>query len=284
MRDGRAPLAPLLAFVLVSFAANSLVTRVLVSRALLDPGLASAVRFVAGALALAAVAILRGRAWRPTRANAWPALALGAYALLISYGYQHIGAAPGTLVFYAAVLATLVAADLARGTRPTRLRVGGALLALAGVATLALGRLDTVTPLGVALLGATGAAWGLYTLAGRGVTDALGASAANFTLLALVLAPPAALAYAGLAGRVVVTGEGLALAAFMGAGTTAFAYVAWYACLDRLSGAEAGTWQLAIPILTAAGAVALLGEPLSLGLVAASALVTSGLAVATRTG
>jgi len=69
-----------------------------------------------------------------------------------------------------------------------------------------------------------------------------------------------------VAAGVGVTAAGLGWAVLMGAGTTAFAYVAWYACQRALSGTSAGTVQLAIPILTAVAAFALLGEALTTGL------------------
>jgi hypothetical protein len=118
-----------------------------------------------------------------------PALWLGVYAVCISYGYLFIGAAPGTVVFYCAVLVTLIGYDRspawpwrrggwsARRWRSPgwpcwRWRGGG------------------VTVLGVALLAATGITWGL-----------------------------------------------------------------WYACQRSISATTAGTVQLVIPVLTAAGAV-----------------------------
>jgi drug/metabolite transporter (DMT)-like permease len=62
----------------------------------------------------------------------------------------------------------------------------------------------------------------------------------------------------------------------MGAGTTAFAYVAWYACQQSLSATSAGAVQLVIPVLTAAGAALLLGEQLTVRLVVCAALVGTG--------
>ena len=56
----------------------------------------------------------------------------------------------------------------------------------------------------------------------------------------------------------------------------------WYACQRALSGTSAGTVQLAIPILTAVGAFALLGEALTAGLAASAALVVAGLLLASR--
>jgi drug/metabolite transporter (DMT)-like permease len=63
----------------------------------------------------------------------------------------------------------------------------------------------------------------------------------------------------------------------MGSLTTSFAYVAWYACQRRMSATSAGSVQLVIPILTAAGAMLLLGERLTLLFVVAALLVFAGL-------
>ena len=264
----------LLPFVLVSFAANSLITRYVVREDLLDAGLLTAVRFLAGAAVLVLLAALRRERLRIGRDNLLPSLALGVYALCISYGYLHIGAAAGTFVFYTAVLLTLVADDRRTGTALPVRRLIGAAVALLGVAVLAATSVATVTPLGVGLLGVTGVAWGLYTVAGRGAADPRIANTGHFALLAVVLLLPAV---AGAAVGLRVTGEGLAWAAVMGGGTTAFAYVAWYACQRALTGAQAGLVQLVIPVLTAAGAVLLLDEPVSVRLLVAAGLVGTGM-------
>ena len=264
----------LLPFVLVSFAANSLITRYVVRDDLLDAGLLTAVRFLAGAAVHVLLAALRRERLRIGRDNLLPSLALGVYALCISYGYLHIGAAAGTFVFYTAVLLTLVADDRRTVTALPVRRLIGAAVALLGVAVLAASSVATVTPLGVGLLGVTGVAWGLYTVAGRGAADPRIANTGHFALLAVVLLLPAV---AGAAVGLRVTGEGLAWAAVMGGGTTAFAYVAWYACQRALTGAQAGLVQLVIPVLTAAGAVLLLDEPVSVRLLVAAGLVGTGM-------
>jgi drug/metabolite transporter (DMT)-like permease len=263
----------LLVFVLVSFAANSLITRHVVSDDLLDAGLLSAVRFLAGAAALAALALARRDAIVVGRANLLPALWLGGYAVCISYGYRHIGAAAGTFVFYATVLLTLIAWDVAhREPLPPRRAVGAA-TALAGIAVLASGSIHTVTVTGVLLLAVTGGSWGLYTAAGRSGGDPRTATTGHFLVLAAVLALPAGV---GAAAGLHVSATGLAWALAMGAGTTGFAYVAWYACQAALSGTSAGAVQLVIPVITAAGAAVLLGERLSVRLLVCAVLVGAG--------
>ncbi len=264
----------LLPFVLVAFAANSLITRYVAAEHLLDAGLLSAVRFLAGAVALVAVALARSERLVVGRPNLRPALWLGVYAICISYGYRHIGAAAGTFVFYASVLLTLVANDLARRLPVPRRRGLGAAVSLAGIGVLASGSVGTVTLPGIVLLVATGVAWGLYTAAGRTSVDPRVATTGHFVVLAAVLVLPAA---AGFATGLHTTASGIALASVMGAGTTAFAYVAWYACQRSLSGTTAGSVQLVIPVLTTIGAVLLLGEPLSAALLVAAALVGTGM-------
>ena len=274
MGGRRDRLGLLLGFALVSFAANSLVTRHVVAAHLLDPGVLTVVRVVAGALALAAVALARRERVRLGRRHLLPTLALGVYAVCISYGYRLIGAAAGTFVFYALVMLTLVGWDLTRRVRLPARRYLGAAVSLVGLAVLSGGRAELVTVPGVLLLALTGIAWGVYTALGRTAGDPRTATTANFVLLAAVLLVPGVV---GAATGAPVTAAGLAWAAAMGAGTTAFAYVAWYACQPRMSATAAGSAQLVIPVLTAVGAVALLGERLSWTLAVAAALVAAGM-------
>jgi len=266
--------AVLLTFVLISFAANSLVTRYVVANGLLDAYLLTVVRFVAGAVALLALTIGGGDRPSLTRANLWPAFWLGVYSVCISFGYQHIGAAAGTFVFYATVLAGLVAYDMVSRTPVPTARAVGALVSIAGVAVLTAPSAGDVTPLGVLLLGVTGAAWALYTAAGRTVTDPRAATTGNFLVLAVALLVPIGVT---VSGGPTVTTTGLVLGAVMGSVTTALSYVAWYACQRRMSATTAGTVQLVIPILAAAGAMLLLGERLTLVFVLAALLVFAGL-------
>ncbi len=150
----------------------------------------------------------------------------------------------------------------------------GAAIALAGIAVLSSRSTGTVSALGVVLLAVTGVAWGLYTAAGRGGSDPRVATTGNFVLLAALLLPAGVVL--GVTGARVTT-SGVVWGVLMGAGTTAFAYVAWYACQRALSATTAGTVQLVIPVLTALGAVVLLGERLTVRLLLAAGLVAIGM-------
>ena len=264
----------MLPFVLVSFAANSLITRHVVSARLLDAGLLSAVRFIVGAVVLLGIALGRRERLAVGRANLRPALWLGIYAVCISYGYRHIGAAAGTFVFYASVLLTLIADDLISGSAVPVHRALGAAVSLGGIAVLAADSAATATVLGVVLLAVTGVAWGRYTVAGRAAVDPRRATTGHFAVLAMVLALPGS---TGAAGGLHTSVAGVVWAAAMGAGSTALAYVAWYACQRSMSATTAGSVQLVIPVLTTAGAVVLLGEELSVTLLVAAVLVGAGM-------
>jgi drug/metabolite transporter (DMT)-like permease len=268
-----------LAIVVASFAANSLMTRLVVQDHLMEAGLLAEVRFLSAAIMLVAIAIINRTPDHavPRRRHRLPALWLGLYAMLISYGYQHIGASAGTFVFFAVVFVTLVAVDASHRTKLSPRRVVSAGLALAGLGVLAASQLSTVTPLGVVLLAGTGLTWGLYTAVGRGVADPLAMTTGNIVTLALVLVVPTVLTAGHVIGAPTMTLEGLAWGIATGAGTTACAYPIWYWCLRHITGTQAGLVQLAIPIVTAIGAVGLLGEPFSARLGVAATLVVLGL-------
>ncbi|MBI2510644.1 MAG: DMT family transporter [Opitutae bacterium] len=273
----RASTLSLVLLVLACFAANSLITRLLVSRQLLDPAAVTIARFASGAAMLAAILAGRGRSreMAPRAGDIPLVLALGGYALAIAYGYRFITAAAGTFVFYALVVLTMT---LGGGSRPSGRAVLGALTALAGVGVLAFGNVRGSTPLGVALLALTGATWGAYSLLLRRRGAPLAANARGFLGVALLLPVLAWVARDTL----VWSATGLALGVFMGAVTTALSYALWARVLPELSPIAAGTVQLFVPVLTASGGVALLGETLSWQLAMSGALVLAGMWLTVR--
>lgn len=198
-------------------------------------------------------------------------LALAAYMAGFTLAYRDIGAAAGALILFAMVQLTMAGIAAARGQPPT-LREGlGLALALGGLAWLLAPGLQAPPLLPALLMAEAGAAWGVYTLLGRGAGDPTAVTARNFLgalplgLLLPLADPPGPLAPAGV---------GLAVAA--GALTSGLGYALWYAALPRLSVATAGVLQLLVPALAAAGAALWLGEPLSPRLLGASALILIG--------
>jgi drug/metabolite transporter (DMT)-like permease len=127
------------------------------------------------------------------------------------------------------------------------------------------------------MLGA-GAAWGVYSLRGRGIADAVAANAASFTrAVPLALATSAVF---GLWASARLTPAGTLLALASGGVTSGLGYAVWYAALRGLSATRAAIVQLSAPPLAAFGGVLVLGEIVSLRLLVASVLILGGIALA----
>ncbi|HEX9186609.1 MAG TPA: DMT family transporter [Vicinamibacteria bacterium] len=263
---------------MVAFAANSLLCRAALGGGHADALTFTALRLLGGALALGFLARIR-RASSPPSRSAWgSAVVLFAYAAGFSLAYTRIPAGVGTLLLFAAVQLTMIGAGLLRGERPRPLEALGLGSSLAGLVLLTRPGLARPDPLGAGLILAAGAAWGLYSLRGRGHADAVAINAASFArALLLSLAPWAAGALLGTT-RLTAGGAGLALAS--GAVASGLGYAVWYAALRGLTAMRAAIVQLSVPPLAAAGAVVLLGEGFSLRLVVASVFILGGIALA----
>lgn len=286
----------LTATALVAFAANSWICRAALRSGAIDASSFTAVRLIAGAVALGACAWLVARSSRAPAsskdpvvdgAGSWAsALALFAYALLFSLAYLRLDAGVGALLLFGAVQLTMLVGGW-RERRPAPLEWLAIASAGAGLLVLtAPWSKDAAHPLAAASMAAAGVAWGLYSLrgreAGRRRTPPLAENAGNFARTV----PVAALlfAFALLAGAIRLRPEGFALALLSGAVTSGLGYAVWYAALPGLTAAGAGLVQLAVPVLAALGGAALLGERLGLRLVAASVLVLGGIALALARG
>jgi drug/metabolite transporter (DMT)-like permease len=127
-----------------------------------------------------------------------------------------------------------------------------------------------------------GVAWGLYTLRGRGVSNPLGQTASNFARTVPMILAITLVGYGGLHLQL----DGVLLALLSGALASGLGYVLWYQALAGLSKIAASIVQLAVPILAAAGGIAILGEQVTLRLLLASLLVLGGisLVLVTRPG
>ncbi|WP_432720525.1 DMT family transporter [Jeongeupia wiesaeckerbachi] len=259
---------------MLAFAGNSILCRLALKTTQIDAASFTAIRIVSGAIALWAIARLRGSV---VGGSWWSALSLLAYAALFSFAYLHLSAATGALLLFAAVQATMVGAGLWRGERMSAIQCLGFVVALTGLVGLLLPGLSAPSPLGAVLMAGAGVAWGAYSLRGRGAADPLGETAGNFirgaplSLLLLPfspLAPPPA--------------DGMIYAVLSGALTSGCGYAIWYAALRGLSTTGAATVQLSVPVIVAAAGVLLLGEPLSLRMLLAAAAILGGIALVLR--
>lgn len=268
--------APLTLLALVAFAANSILCRLALRNGSIDPASFSAVRIAAGAGMLWLLVRRRrtGRMAGSWRSACWLVL----YAVPFSIAYLHLSAGTGALLLFGAVQITMVLGSIARGRRPHAAQWLGLVTALAGLVYLFLPGLTAPAPVSAALMLAAGIAWGLYSLAGHGASDALADTAGNFAW-----AVPLVLAFwLGAHGGAHLERAGVGWALISGAVTSGLGYAIWYRALPHLTSVTAGVVQLAVPILAALGGVLLLDEHLTVRLVAASVLVLGGIAVTIR--
>jgi drug/metabolite transporter (DMT)-like permease len=266
--------AGLTAVAMLAFAANSLLCRLALRQDHIDPASFGAVRLAAGALVLACV--MRSRREASSTPGDWrAAIYLFAYVALFSFAYVPLAAGTGALILFGAVQLAMLGAGLLSGERFSLAGWLGMALALIGLAVLLLPGAAAPSLLGALLMAGAGAAWGGYSLRGRGAADPVAATAASF-LRAAPLGIVLALVFAA---RAHADARGVGLAVASGALTSGLGYVVWYAALRRLSALRAAVVQLSVPPIAAFGGVLLLGEAFSLRLGLASLAIIGGIAL-----
>jgi drug/metabolite transporter (DMT)-like permease len=270
--------AALTAAALVAFASNSILCRLALGSRLIDAASFTGARLASGAIALVLLTgFLRGRP--PVIRRDWLSpIALFAYAAPFSFAYLRLPAGTGALILFGGVQATMIGWGLRRGERPRASEWTGFFLAVVGLVALTTPGATAPDPLGALLMLAAGAAWGIYSLKGSGAGDPLAVTAGNFAralplaaILLLVLRPTA-----------MPTPEGIGLALASGAVASGVGYAVWYAALRGLTATRAAIVQLTVPVLAAAAGVVLLGETVSLRLVASGSVILGGIALAVR--
>ena len=267
-------LAALTVLAMLAFAGNSLLCRAALKHTPIDAATFTTVRLVAGAIALwLLVALRRKQAWR---AGNWlSALALFVYAAGFSYAYLSLPAATGALLLFGAVQATMIGHAWLKGERLAPAQLGGMGLAFGGLAGLLMPGMSAPPMAGAALMLAAGAAWGIYSLRGRGGGNPIEITAGNF----LRAAPMALLLSAVAWEHAAWSSAGLGYAAASGALASGMGYALWYTALPGLRATQAATVQLSVPVLAAFGAVLLLDEAATLRLVLASVAILGGIAL-----
>lgn len=259
---------------MLAFAANSLLCRVALKHTGIDAASFTWVRMASGALVLGVIVHMKGG--RPGAAGSWlSAFALFAYAAAFSFAYVSLTAATGALLLFGAVQATMIGVGLVKGERLRGRQMLGLAGAAAGLVGLLLPGLSSPPLRGSVLMLVAGAAWGIYSLRGKGSGDPLHVTAGNF-LRAIAFA--AVLSVSMLASAS-LDGPGIACAVASGGIASGIGYAVWYAALPGLKTASAATVQLSVPVLVAVGGIVLLGEPVTLRLVLASTAILGGIAL-----
>jgi len=264
----------LTALAMAAFAGNSLLCRLALQHTAIDPASFTTARLLSGALVLWALV-----QWRNSRsalaAGDWPsAAALFVYAAAFSYAYLSLSAGTGALLLFGAVQATMLGWGLWRGQRLSRGQAAGLTLAMGGLVALLLPGVSAPPAVGALLMLAAGAAWGVYSLRGRGAGDPTAVTAGNFVRAAVLAVP---LGVAGLPWAS-LDATGLLWALCSGAVTSGLGYAVWYTALKGLHPTSSASVQLSVPVITAMGGVAFLGEPVTLRLALCSLAILGGIA------
>lgn len=262
------------ALTMCAFAANSILTRMAVDGGHIDPAGFALVRVGAGALVLAILVALRGGRLPLLRRNRiGGAVSLAVYMIGFSLAYLTLDAGLGALILFGVVQITMFTYAALTGAAPTARQITGAAAAFAGlVLVLWPDGQGSTDPIGAGLMVLAGIGWAAYTIIGRTSGDPLAATSANFLLCLpfMLILPAVAGAQFSLTG--------LLLGALCGGLTSGLGYALWYAVLTRIDGGTAAVAQLSVPIIAILAGALLLGEPLSLTLIIATALVLGGIA------
>jgi len=266
--------ATLTVLAMLAFAANSLWCRAALRDSSIDPAGFTLLRLLAGALVL--WMFVRWRHGGRALGGSWTsAAALFVYAASFSYAYVSLSAATGALLLFGAVQVTMLGYGFWRGERLRAWQTVGLLCACGGLAGLLMPGLSAPPWGGALLMLLAGAAWGIYSLRGKGAGDATVATAGNFVRsvpMALVLG---AATWSGLH----MNASGAVYALLSGAIASGMGYAIWYSALPGLRAASAASVQLSVPAVAALGAVLFLGEALELRLVLASVAILGGIAL-----
>ncbi len=272
----------LVAFVLVAFAANSLLCRIALGGQLIDPVSFTSLRLASGALLLVVLsahwpegADSERHAARPAPGSWASGFALFAYAAAFSLAYVSLDAGVGALILFGSVQVTMIAVAFAAGERLSLLQWVGWVAALGGLAYLALPGSAAPNLMGALLMCVAGIAWGVYSVRGKRVSRPVAMTAGNFAR-----ATPMALLASVIALKTLhLQPMGIVLALVSGTITSGLGYVLWYRALPWLSTMQASVLQLTVPVIAAAGGILLLGEQVSSRLLLSGAMIIGGVAL-----
>ncbi|MGV7235477.1 MAG: DMT family transporter, partial [Nitrosomonadaceae bacterium] len=259
---------------LTAFAANSILCRFALGTEAIDAAGFTCIRLLSGVVALFLILFVRS-GLSPTRSmGSWSAgLMLFLYAVTFSYAYLELDTGTGALILFGSVQTTIVGVSIVKGNKLLWIEWVGLAISFAGLVYLLLPGVSAPSMLGFVLMSIAGAAWGFYTLLGRGSDNPLADTAYNFlrsmplTLVILIAA----------FGDFHITTTGAMLAILSGAITSGLGYTIWYIALKNITATQAAVSQLAVPVIAALGGVIFMAELITLRLTVAAVMILGGI-------
>ena len=262
---------------MLAFAANSVLARLGLGEASIDPASYTAVRLLSGAATLWAIARFSSHDNNSESAGSWTSGSmLFLYAITFSFAYITLSTGTGALILFAAVQITMIAMGLYSGERPRPLEWLGLLIAIIGLIYLVSPGITAPSLVGSLLMLIAGIAWGVYSIRGRGAVNPLAATADNF----LRTIPFALIMVLIFYFKINISESGFIYALTSGAISSGVGYAIWYAALRGLTATRAATVQLSVPVLAAIGGVLFLSEPVTTRLAIATMAILSGIGMA----
>lgn len=122
----------------------------------------------------------------------------------------------------------------------------------------------------------SGLSWGIYTILGKGSTNALHHTTDNFVKSTLFLI----IFYLLFISKTHISQEGILLAVTSGGITSALGYTLWYQILPKIQMMTSGVIQLIVPPIAIFLSVLLLGEVLTSTLLVSTVMILGGIFIA----
>ncbi len=229
--------------------------------------------------------------WKPLPWYAWRRAIIAAiggnvvYQLLAIYGAQHIPASWMGMLFGLEPVFIALFSIMFAGERPTLWLYAGIAVSIFGTAVLMLG--NAVAPaqdvklIGLILVTLSTMGWGIYTVAIKPVAERYGSLQITGLTLALSAIPMLLFispAFVGSLGQ--VTGFQWSVIAVIVLFCTILSTIAWNYAVSRMQGSLAGMFLYVQPIVAAISGALLLGEEITLTLLAGGFLILAGVALA----
>lgn len=257
---------------IIAFAGNSLLGRIAFTQTQIDATSFTSIRLISGALMLSLMARLLSKN-KSGKGDWGSSVALFVYAISFSFAYTGISTATGALLLFGAVQITMIGHGFLTGERLHGKQLIGLALAIGGLFVLLLPGLSSPPLWEASLMFVSGAAWGVYSIRGKGAGDPTRITAGNFLLASIFTIAASFLTREH--AQIDQAGVGYAIAS--GALASGLGYALWYSVLPSLKSTSASTIQLSVPPLAALAGILFLGEQVSPRFILASVATLTGI-------
>ena len=261
---------------LAAFAANSVICRFALGAQAIDAASFTIIRLLSGACVLLLLAHAGKTHKKLIYKGSWlGGMTLFIYACTFSYAYITLDTATGALILFAAVQLSIMFISSFQGEKFSRYEWLGITVSFLGFSYLVWPLVSQPSFSGAILMIISGAAWGVYTLIGRGSKQPLTDTCYNF----LRSLPFVLILFLFTYSQFEWSSTGVLLAILSGAITSGVGYAIWYLVLPSLAATQAAVLQLTVPIIAAIGGVIFVSEAMTLRLMLSSCLVLGGIAI-----